>query len=190
MEETEYNYNTKNGKEPGQAGRPSKDFLENKKALEALEAIKNYFGEDVIAGLLDRSKGNGKTRSKRDLGRDLKGFVESPFVLELLAPFGAFAGAIGLTWMAEDYVKLPMKVESKDDNGNILKDEQGNIIYETKYIPFPPILHTFYHILSTVLLYIAEHIKDIKSAQNKLEEISKYNPGYWLSNAVLSAFRW
>lgn len=113
MEETEeFDFRTGNGGVPGnKGGRPTKKFLEQKEALEALQAIEKLF-PGAAAELLGKFENRSKANNKRDDGGGLRGTLEglikSP-LLGILAPFGGAVATIGALWVAEEYVKLPVQ---------------------------------------------------------------------------------
>lgn len=151
MEEiqTEFDFTTGNGKPKGNSGgRPTKEFLEAKRAIEGLDALERTFGAEFTAQLvsgLASKQGRTKKSGIGDIRRTAEDVVSSPLVEpmygEVASIFGKVGGVVGLIfglWEAEEHLKIPIRQEGEP----------------TEYIPFPPILHTIVDILTSILVVI------------------------------------
>ena len=103
----EFDFDSKNGKGPGIGGRPSKEFLEQKQALEDLKAINRIFPGSGTDFLRQFNEGR-KTGSKKDLRRNIEGIAENP-ITKLLGPTvlggAGIIAAIVSIWQAEEHIK-------------------------------------------------------------------------------------
>jgi len=199
MAETEefekFNFNSKNGRFDDIGGRPTKEFLEAKRAIEIFDVLKEHFGGEFLAGILRGDNRGPKKGSKIDLEGVLKNLDPTSLVLNLLKPLGGVAAAVGGLWLAEEYIKLPVKDTRTVNIEQDVFDEEGfdiatfehnsrvarnrGIEFETrptredftsvvtgpveqeytKYVAFPPILHTILDILGFILPLITQAIE-------------------------------
>lgn len=128
-EELGFNFDTKNGKEQGQPGRPSKEFKDQKTALELVNALQKL-NPELMAELIGRFGTGLNGRSKKSTKGNFQDlatkFLSGDLATEILKPFGKWAVLIGSLWMAEEYIKLPIKEEREFE-----VDDPDKPIFET-----------------------------------------------------------
>ncbi len=135
----EFDFDTKNGKPKGNSGgRPTTEFLEQKQALEDLEALNRRYPGIAADFLREFSEGR-KNGSKKTIRGDLEGikdkvdgFLGSNLFKAFLGKPAAVTGFIAAQWTAEEYLKLPIQREVE-----VEVDDLTRPIFETRFVDDP-----------------------------------------------------
>jgi len=93
--------------------------------------------------------GRGKTGSSGSSGKSVRGnlqnLMENPamsMIASLFGPGALVVSGIAGQWMAEETLKLPYTTRTKDEN--------GEEVVSTTWIPYPPILHSIFELIEVL----------------------------------------
>ena len=124
-------------------GRRNNATIERERSYAAgyAAAIKDF----SIAGSKASSKGSGG----KSLEGNIRNIMENPAMSAILSLFGPGAlvvSGVAAQWMAEETLKLPYTTRTKN--------EAGEEVVDTTWIPYPPILHSLFELVETLKGYL------------------------------------
>jgi len=125
-------------------GRRNNATIERERSYAAgyAAAIKDF----SMAGA---SAGSGKGSGGQSAVGNIRNMMENPAMSAIFSLFGPGAlvvSGIAAQWMAEETLKLPYTTRTKND--------EGEEVVSTTWIPYPPILHSLFELVETVKGYL------------------------------------
>lgn len=147
------------GRPKGSRNKRTRHFDEGFQAgVEAvLRGLGNQFTE-VGPGSNGKSKKDSK-KSDSGFRQRLAGFLSTPegeYVLSILRPFGLGATFLGGLWLAEEYIRLPIRLED-----------------ETVWIDFPPVLHTLLELVKHIIAFIHGSSKYAAGTKKAIQDLGE-----------------